>query len=695
MHPPLAPLPSGTARPRGLDVCGAPSRLGQYEVIRRLGASASSEVILAVSRGPLGFERTVVLKRLQADVTTDEDVADGCARLGREALAYARLAHPAIVRLFDFVEDDGRLTLVLEHVDGLSLARILTGLRAIGDDLDEASVWYVGYRVFLALAAAHSARDPMTREFAPVIHRDVSPGNVLVPWDGYAKLGDFGVARLAGVPGDTRPGVVKGTVGYLAPEQVRGEPPTVRTDVYAACLLVRELLLRSPVFPRENRSEMELLAAMAAPDLVPLAALRPSLPVHLSGAIDRGLSPDPEARDVSAEEMVHLLRSVVDMDVARLRLADKIARLRRREDASARSVMYATRPDADAALSDESVTQLIDDVTEVAPTYARLRDSQEAITSRPPAPSRSLSPPPLPARASRSTRPPPVTSMVVRRARSVDPLTSTLPSVTTPTPAPAPARTLSSPPPSTRTSPPPSTRTAILAIAPPPSTSRMLGAPTQTPVVAPPRTTPPPSMRNLRVAREGFASRTSSAMIFETPNVMTTAVAPETPKVPARRSSRGGALLLLAAAIAVGIGVVIGGALGLRERMNDLAATSGAKASAMSEAKASPKVEAGAKTAPLVIAPAPSSLPKVAMPSPASSASSPARAAAAAPSASTGRLVTAPAELGHRVFVDGRFAGGGGTPLTVRCGRHDVRVGSAGRLRTVEIPCGGEVEVTR
>lgn len=685
--PPQAPLP-----PRGPR---APSRLGQYEVIRRLGASASSEVILAVSRGPLGFERTVVLKRLQADVTTDDDVADGTARLAREALAYARLAHPAIVRLFDFVEDDGRLTLVLEHVDGLSLARILTGLRALGDDLDEASVWYVGYRVFLALAAAHSARDPMTREFAPVIHRDVSPGNVLVPWDGYAKLGDFGVARLAGVPGDTRPGVVKGTVGYLAPEQVRGEPPTVRTDVYAACLLVRELLLRSPVFPRENRSEMELLAAMAAPDLVPLAALRPALPVHLSGALDRGLSPDSEARDVSAEEMVLLLRSVVDMEVARVRLAEKIARLRRREDASARSVMYATRPDADAALSEESVTQLLDDVTEVGPTYARLRDSQEAITSRPPAPSRSLSPPPLPERATRSTRPPPVTSMVVPRARAVDLLTTTLPSVSTPTPM----RT-SSPP-----SSPPSTRTAILTIAPPPSTTRMLDAPRRTSVVPPRRTTPPPSARELRAAREGFASRTSSAMIFETPNVMTTAVAPELPETRKRRSSpRGGALLLLAAAIAVGVGVVIGGALGLRERMNALAETTDAKASAKSEAKGNTKTEANTKAAantkteantkitnaaPPVKPPSPAPVPKVAAPRPASSP------AAAAPSASTGRLITAPAELGHRIFVDGRFAGGGGAPLTVRCGRHDVRVGSAGRLRTVEIPCGGELEVSR
>ena len=217
-------MPAPLAFPRSASLPVTASRGGRrsgafagYEIVRRLGVSPTSEVLLAVSRGPLGFERTVVLKRLLVDVDAEDGVA-GSARLGREALAYARLAHPAIVRLYDFVEDDGRLTLVLEHVDGLSLARVLAGLRVSGDDLDEACVWYVAYRIFLALAAAHAARDPMTREFAPVIHRDVSPGNVLVPWDGYVKLTDFGVARLAGFASDTRPGVVKGTIGYLAPE---------------------------------------------------------------------------------------------------------------------------------------------------------------------------------------------------------------------------------------------------------------------------------------------------------------------------------------------------------------------------------------------------------------------------------------------------------------------------------------------
>ena len=608
---------------------------------------------------------------LPADVT-EEDGVQGTARLGREALAYARLAHPAIVRLYDFVEDDGRLTLVMEHVDGLSLARVIAGLRACGEDLDEPSIWYVGYRIFLALAAAHAARDPMTREFAPVIHRDASPGNVLIPWDGYVKLTDFGVARLAGVAGDTRPGVVKGTIGYLAPEQVRGEPATVRTDVYTACLVMRELLLREPVFPREGKSELALLTAMASPSLIPLGALRPGLPMHVTDAVDRGLAPDPEARGVTAEEMASLLRSVINVDSARDRLSEKIARLRRREDASARSVAYATLPEGSASLFEEAPTQM-ETATEVTPAYAQRRESQQAVTSRPPP----LPPPLVP------PRPSPRTSMVMPRAQVLVPQAPTrvpqpssivrnYPSAPTPATAPmrpmVPSVPLHAPTDPTRPS-------AFLAISPisPPPTQRMIEAPRAQ-------------------ARPAFASRTSSALIVETPNAMTTALLPdlsEREQPDLERAPRRRSLFIAAAAAAIAMGVTIGVVLGWRERTTAAAATA---AAATAAARAKPRATVPrAGTAPVATAPAPAIAPTPT----AAVAVAPAPAPARAVTPGTGRLLTATSERGHRVFVDGRVAGSGGAPLVVRCGSHDVRVGSAGRLRKVEIPCGGELEVSR
>ena len=121
-----------------------------------------------------------MIKRLRAfsDKPPDEQHA-----LATEAVAYARVAHPAIVQLFDFFSQDGELALVLEYVDGPSLSRLVQGLRLRRESLGDRAAFFVMSRVFAALAAAHSARDPATGVTTPVIHRDVNPDNVLVPWD--------------------------------------------------------------------------------------------------------------------------------------------------------------------------------------------------------------------------------------------------------------------------------------------------------------------------------------------------------------------------------------------------------------------------------------------------------------------------------------------------------------------------------
>ena len=154
----------------------------------------------------------------------------------REASAYARLSHPAIVRLFDFFavppvaaepgkplpkDRGGQLVMVLEYVDGPPLARLKSMVKAVGKELDDKAAIYVATCIFDALAAAHSATDD-TSVPAPVIHRDVNPSNVLIPWDGYPKLADFGVAKVTGLSHQSVAGMIKGTYGYMAPEQVTG-----------------------------------------------------------------------------------------------------------------------------------------------------------------------------------------------------------------------------------------------------------------------------------------------------------------------------------------------------------------------------------------------------------------------------------------------------------------------------------------
>src|SRR6202035_781545 len=129
---------------------------------------------------------------------------------------------------------------------------------------------------------------------------DVNPSNILIPWDGHVKLADFGIAKVSGVASDTQAGFIKGTYGYMAPEQVRGEPITVRTDVYAAALLLWELLARRKAIQRGALPEMEVLRAMAEPSLVSLDVLRPDLSPRLRDAVARGLEPSPDQRNLTA-----------------------------------------------------------------------------------------------------------------------------------------------------------------------------------------------------------------------------------------------------------------------------------------------------------------------------------------------------------------------------------------------------------
>ena len=124
----------------------------------------------------------------------------------REAAAYARLSHPAIVKLYDFFSDDGQLVMVLEYVDGLPLHKLRALLKPPRPcPSTTARPCSSRARIFGALSAAAHGADPQTGEFAPVIHRDVNPSNVLIPWDGHVKIADFGIAKVAGVPTTTRP----------------------------------------------------------------------------------------------------------------------------------------------------------------------------------------------------------------------------------------------------------------------------------------------------------------------------------------------------------------------------------------------------------------------------------------------------------------------------------------------------------
>jgi eukaryotic-like serine/threonine-protein kinase len=306
------------------DAKGTVERVGGYRVVRRLATGGTSDVLLAKAEGPHGFERTVVLKLLLSQYRNDEELAKMFAR---EAAAYARLSHPAIVQLYDFFQLDGQLVMVLEYVDGAPLSRLRGMLKAVGQNIDDKSALFIAQRIFSALAAAHeSTGDSGTP--TPVVHRDVNPTNVLVPWDGQVKLADFGIAKVTGVTHESAAGLIKGTYGYMAPEQVEGGAITARADVYAAGIILWELLTRRRAFQRGALPEIEVLRAMAEPRITSIDILRPDVDRKVRAAINRALVPQADKRNITAEEMVAILKEAVSPEEGRERLAALLALVR-------------------------------------------------------------------------------------------------------------------------------------------------------------------------------------------------------------------------------------------------------------------------------------------------------------------------------------------------------------------------------
>jgi serine/threonine-protein kinase len=235
-------------------------RLGGYRVVRRLARGDTSEVLLAVEEGPFGFQREVVLKLLLPRYRHDERMRK---LFSREASAYVRLRDPGIVKLLDFSVLEGQLVMVLEYVDGAPLNRALAMLRGVGQNIDDQTAIHIGERLFMALAAAHGARDE-AGEPAAMVHRNVSPSNLLIAWDGAVKLSDLGVAKVVGASLESVVGGPKGSDGYMAPEQLAGDALTPKTDVYCAAIVLWELLAGRKAFPKGQPRSLKALAAARA-----------------------------------------------------------------------------------------------------------------------------------------------------------------------------------------------------------------------------------------------------------------------------------------------------------------------------------------------------------------------------------------------------------------------------------------------
>src|SRR5580658_10408740 len=221
-----------------------PLRLGPYELLQRIATGGMAEVYLARRGGPHGFQKIVAVKRILPQLARDPDFT---AMFVDEARVCARLGHPNIVQVFDFGEHAGDLYMAMEYVDGTTGARLIRAAAAADEELPLDVSLHIALSILRGLEYAHAARDEEGLPLA-LVHRDVSPGNVLIDRSGAVKLTDFGIARATEVEPRTEAGQLKGKLGYMSPEQVVGRDLDSRSDIFTVGIVLAEMLILRPLF---------------------------------------------------------------------------------------------------------------------------------------------------------------------------------------------------------------------------------------------------------------------------------------------------------------------------------------------------------------------------------------------------------------------------------------------------------------
>jgi len=271
--------------------------LGKYQLIAEIARGGMGIIYLAMTQGPGGFNKLLVVKELKPEVV--EEPAFLMMFLDEARLA-ARLSHPNIVQTNEVGNDDDRYFLAMEYLDGRGLDQMRRRARAAGVGLSLAMQLRVLCDMLGGLAYAHALTD-FDGSPLDIVHRDVSPQNVFVTFDGQVKLLDFGIAKAADSLHETRAGVFKGKVAYMSPEQARGSKVDARADVFSAGVMLWEALTGRRT--REGQNEQEKLWALVAADLPRASSVKPAVPAELDEICARAMAWDRDERYQSAGEL--------------------------------------------------------------------------------------------------------------------------------------------------------------------------------------------------------------------------------------------------------------------------------------------------------------------------------------------------------------------------------------------------------
>lgn len=282
------------------------TQLGRYALYDQIAEGGMASVHLGRLTGPVGFSKIVAIKQMHESAARNPDFV---AMFLDEARLSGRVQHPNVVATIDVIAKGGEAFLIMEYVHGEALSALLRAARTRDERLSPAFAVHIMCDVLAGLHAAHEAKDE-NGEPLGIVHRDVSPQNIMIGVDGIARVLDFGIAKAAGRLQETQTGQLKGKLGYMAPEQLLGRPLDRRTDVFAAGIVAWEMLSGRKMFDADSSGQ---LMYQVLEFEVPALSSFSDVPEELSQAVQRAMERDPNKRFATAKEFAHELEQTTEL----------------------------------------------------------------------------------------------------------------------------------------------------------------------------------------------------------------------------------------------------------------------------------------------------------------------------------------------------------------------------------------------
>jgi len=320
-------------------VAALPQAFGAYELLERLGSGGMAETFVALRRGPGALEQRVCLKRILPAFESDPEFVQ---MFLREARLSALLHHPHIARVLDFGKTDETHFLTLELIEGTDLRTLLRYLRRRAEPLDLGLALHVAHALGRALEFAHAA--DVDGSTSGVVHRDISPSNVLLSFAGEVKLADFGIAKAMNHPGSVQSQALKGKVPYMAPEYALGHHCSARSDLFSLGVLLYECL--AGFRPFDGGNDLQTLEQARMGHREPLCSVAPHAPVRLIELVDALLTPAVEDRLSTATALLDRLDAMPAPTLARRQLGQLVRTVESEAMGPTLPGLAATRPAA-------------------------------------------------------------------------------------------------------------------------------------------------------------------------------------------------------------------------------------------------------------------------------------------------------------------------------------------------------------